>query len=79
MRISNMGGSAKLVKKAVAPARRKGSFFLKSTKAALNLVKKSPVLLTRLNAVPLFDAIGTENKKKSGHPPSGCPLRFLNE
>jgi hypothetical protein len=36
MRMIRIGGSAKFVKKAVAPARRSGSFFWKSLNAVLN-------------------------------------------
>jgi len=45
MRISRIGGNAKLVKKAVAPASRKGSFLWNNLNAALKRVKKSVVRL----------------------------------
>lgn len=40
-----MGGSAKVVKNAVAPARRKGSFCLNSLKASVNILHK-PFIVT---------------------------------
>lgn len=76
MRISKIGGNAKFVKKAVAPASLKGSFLLKSLNAILSRIKNNDVLLIRLNSMPLINALKPENNKKSGHPYYECPLRF---
>jgi hypothetical protein len=76
MRISKIGGRAKFVKKAVAPASLKGSFLLKSLNAALSRKKNNVVLLIRLNSIPLFIALKPESNKKRGHPYHECPPRF---
>ena len=44
---------AKLAKKAVAPARRKGSFFLNNLNAALKRVQNNEILLMLLISIPL--------------------------
>lgn len=50
IKINKIGGSAKFVKKAVAPASLKGSFFLKSKKAFLKwIVNKCTLMIVVLN------------------------------
>jgi hypothetical protein len=46
IKINRMGGNAKLAKNAVAPAKRKGSFFLKSLNATFKCLKNNLDLLS---------------------------------
>ncbi|MCY1549975.1 hypothetical protein D9M68_861870 [compost metagenome] len=48
IKINKIGGSAKLAKKAVAPAKRKGSFFWNNLKAMPRCLKNNVVLVIAL-------------------------------